>query len=96
VWWALRGIEDLIIYEYASVELRSRYIVELVHEAVQEAEDAVKRATGIGAKALQAAEQGIEESMSAFIAWAARHGVDVDDALSSQETQLKMGVGEPG
>lgn len=93
---ALRGIEDLVVHEYASVELRSRYIAELVHDAVQEAEDAVKRATETGAKALQAAEQGMEDSMSAFIAWAARHGVDVDDALSGQEARLKMRMGEPG
>jgi len=39
---ALRGIEDLVVREYAEVQLRSSYVAELVHEAVQEAEEAVK------------------------------------------------------
>jgi len=34
--------------------------------------------------------------MSVFIAWAARHGIDVDDALSRREARMKLRVGEPG
>ena len=38
----------------------------------------------------------MEETMSVFIAWAARHGVDVDDALNRREARMKLRVGEPG
>jgi hypothetical protein len=93
---ALRGIEDLVVREYADVSLRSSYVAELVHDAVQEAEEAVKRAAETGAKALQTAEQGMEESMSAFIAWAARHDIDVDDALDKREARMEMRMGEHG
>ncbi|WP_336344789.1 DUF7845 domain-containing protein [Halalkalicoccus ordinarius] len=93
---ALRGIEDLVVREYAKVSLRSTYVAELVHDAVQEAEEAVKRAAETGAKAIRVAEQGMEETMSVFIAWAARHGIDVDDALSRREARMKLRVGEPG
>ncbi|WP_458188999.1 DUF7845 domain-containing protein [Haladaptatus sp. NG-WS-4] len=93
---ALRGIDDLVVREYAKVSLRSNYVAELVHDAVQEAQEAVKRAAETGAKAIRAAEQGMEKTMSAFIAWAARHGVDVDDALSRRDARMKLRFGEPG
>jgi hypothetical protein len=93
---ALRGIEDLVVHEYAEVSLRSSHVAELVHDAVQDAQEAVKRAAETGAKAIRAAEQGMEETMSVFIAWAARHGIDVDDALSRREARMKLRVGEPG
>ncbi|WP_229125931.1 DUF7845 domain-containing protein [Halapricum desulfuricans] len=92
---ALRGIDDLVVREYAEVKLRSSYVAELVHEAVEEAEEAVKRAAETGAKAIQAAKQGMDESMSVFIAWANRHGVDVDDALSRRDARMEMRLGEP-
>lgn len=93
---ALRGIEDLVVREYAKVSLRSSYVAELVHDAVQDAQEAVKRAAETGAKAIRAAEQGMEETMSVFIAWAARHDIDVDDALSRREARMKLRVGKPG
>jgi hypothetical protein len=93
---ALRGIEDLVVREYAKVSLRSSYVAELVHDAVQEAQDAIKRAAETGAKAIRVAKQGMEETMSVFIAWAARHDIDVDDALSRREARMKLRVGEPG
>ena len=93
---ALRGIDDLVVREYAEVSLRSSYVAKLVHDAVQEAEEAVKRAAETGAKAIRAAEQGMEETMSVFIAWAARHGVDVDDAMNRREARMKLRFGEPG
>jgi len=93
---ALRGIEDLVVRGYAEVSLRSGYVAELVHDAVQDAQEAVERAAETGAKAIRAAEEGMEETMSVFIAWAARHGIDVDDALSQREARMKLRVGEPG
>jgi hypothetical protein len=87
---ALRDMEDLVHKEYAKVSLRSEYIGELVHDAVSEAREATRRATETVGKALEAAERGMGETMSAFIAWAARHGVDVED---SQEARLRLRFG---
>jgi hypothetical protein len=86
---ALREMEDLVHREYAEVSLRSEYVAELVHEAVQEARDATRRAMDTTAKALEAAERGMAETMSAFIAWAARHSVDIDD-VSEIRMRLRM------
>jgi len=81
---ALREMEDLVHREYAEVSLRSDYVAELVHDAVSEAREATRRATETVGKALEAAERGMGETMSSFIAWAARHGVDVDDATDAR------------
>ncbi|MEA5386199.1 MarR family transcriptional regulator [Haloarculaceae archaeon H-GB11] len=81
---ALRDMEDLVHREYAKVSLRSEYIADLVHEAVEEARSASQKLAETAGKALEAAERGLDETMSAFIAWAARHGVDVDDARSAK------------
>ncbi|SFS00213.1 hypothetical protein SAMN05216559_2327 [Halomicrobium zhouii] len=83
---ALREMKDLVVSEYADVKLRSEYVAEMVHEAVKEARDATRRAVETTAKAAEAAERGLGETMSAFIAWAARHGVDVNDAREAQMT----------
>jgi len=81
---ALRDMEDLVEREYASVSLRSEYVAEMVHAAVDEARDTLERAAETTAKAMEAAERGLDETMGAFIAWAARHGVDVDDAREAR------------
>ena len=88
---ALREMEDLVHREYAKVSLRSEYIAELVHDAVSEAREATRRATETVGKALEAAERGMGETMSAFIAWAARHDVDVDD---SRDARLRLRFNE--
>lgn len=87
---ALREMEDLVIADYADVSLRSEYVAEMVHAAVDEAREATRRAVDTAAKAAEAAERGLENTMSAFIAWAARHGVDVNDARDAQMT-LRFG-----
>jgi len=87
---ALREMEDLVISDYADVSLRSEYVAEMVHAAVDEAREATRRAVDTAAKAAEAAERGLENTMSAFIAWAARHGVDVNDAREAQMT-LRFG-----
>ena len=76
--------------EYAEVSLRSKYIGELVHDAVSEAREATRRATETVGKAIEAAERGMNETMSSFIAWAARHGVDVDGA---REARMRLRFG---
>jgi hypothetical protein len=89
---ALRKMDDLVHREYAEVHLRSEYVAEMVHEAVQEARDATKRAAETTARAMEAAERGLNETMSSFIAWASRHGVDVDD---SREARMCLRFGRP-
>jgi hypothetical protein len=93
---ALREMGDLVEHEYAQVSLRSSYIADLVHDAVEEAREATQRAVEAGAKTLEAAERGLGEQMSVFVAWAAKHGVDVDDALSHREGRMQLRFGEPG
>lgn len=88
---ALREMEDLVISEYAEISLRSEYVAEMVHAAVEEARDATRRAMDTAAKAAETAERGLGETMSAFIAWAARHGVDVDD---TRDAQMRLRFGE--
>lgn len=56
----------------------------------------MKCAAETGAKAMRAVEQGMGETASAFVAWAARHGVNVDDALNRREARMKLRFGEPG
>jgi hypothetical protein len=51
----------------------------LVHDAVSQARDANRRAIEAAAKAVEAAERGLDERTSAFIAWAAKHGVNVNE-----------------
>ncbi|MHB9288108.1 MarR family transcriptional regulator [Halobacteriales archaeon Cl-PHB] len=87
---ALREMEDLVHREYANVSLRSEYVAEMVHDAVEEAREATRRAVETSAKAIEAAERGLGETMSAFIAWAARHNVDVEDARDARLT-LRFG-----
>jgi len=87
---ALREMEDLVHREYAEVSLRSKYIGELVHDAVSEAREATRRATETVGKAIEAAEREMNETMSSFIAWAARHGVDVDGA---REARMRLRFG---
>ncbi len=93
---ALREIDDLVEREYGQVSLRSSYIAELVHDAVEEAREATRRAVEAGSKALEAAERGLGDQMSVFVAWAAKHGVDIDDALSRREARMMLRFGEPG
>jgi predicted transcriptional regulator len=81
---ALNRIPDLVEREYGSVALRSRHVAELVHEAVEEAKTATRRALEAGAKAIEAAERGVTSEGEALIAWASRHGIDVDDSKDVQ------------
>jgi len=72
------------------VSLRSEYVAGLVHDAVSEAREATRRATETVGAAIEAAERGMSETMSSFLAWASRHGVDVDDARGAR-MRLRLG-----
>ena len=87
---ALNRIEDVVEREYGSVALRSPFIADMVHDAVKEAKDATRRAVEIGAKAINGAKRGLDEHTSAFIAWAAKHDIDVNDTRDARMT-LRMG-----
>jgi hypothetical protein len=74
---ALRRIEELVEREYGEVSLKSPHVADLVHNAVEQANQSVQRAADTAAKALEAAERGINGGTSALIAWASNHGVDL-------------------
>jgi hypothetical protein len=76
---ALNRMDDLVSRAYNEVSLQSSYIAELVHDAVKQARDSTRRATEAAAKAVHAAERGLDPKTSAFIAWAAKHGVNVNE-----------------
>jgi hypothetical protein len=73
VYRALNRIDQMIQREYGSVELRSSYVGELVHDAVTSAKEQTRNAVEAGAKALAAAERGLDQRTSAFVAWASQH-----------------------
>ena len=65
VYRALDRINELVRREYGSVELRSTYVAELVHNTVQQARDRVRDAVEAGARALEAAERGLGQESDA-------------------------------
>jgi len=87
---ALRRMNDLVEREYDRVSLRSHHVAELVADAVQQAESAVENAVEMGARALDAAERGVEEGTSALVAWAARHDLDLNET-SEGEVEIHLG-----
>lgn len=88
---ALKRIPELVEHEYESVSLRSEYIANLVHDAVEEAREATQRAAEAGAKTIEVAERSIDQGASAFIAWATKHHVDVTDRVNNK-LQLDFGT----
>jgi hypothetical protein len=88
---ALRRMEEMVERKYGEVSLRSTYVAELVHDAVQDAKDAVTRLTNTTGKALMAAERGIDERTSAWLAWASKHDVSHAD---ERDARMKMRFGE--
>ncbi|MFC7138460.1 MarR family transcriptional regulator [Halosimplex aquaticum] len=88
---ALRRMDDLVQREYGSVSLRSTYVAELVHDAVQRAEDAVRDAASASAKALEAAERGLDERTSALLAFCDRYNIDYRD---KGDARMKIRFGE--
>ena len=84
---ALRDMEELVHREYGHVSLKSPFIAELLHKKVKAAKEATRDAASASAKIAEAAERGLDETTSAFIAWAASVGADVNDR---QEARLLM------
>jgi len=88
---ALRRMDDFVEREYGSVSLRSTYVAELVHDAVQKAGEAVKDAAAVSAKALEAAERGLDGRTSAFLAFCGKYDIDVQDR---RDARLRLRFGE--
>ena len=74
---ALRKMEELVDREYGSVALRSPYIAELLYSTIEQARSWTERAIAAGAKVLESADRGLDESTSALIAWASSLGIDL-------------------
>lgn len=95
---ALRQMDDLVERKYAEVGLRSDYVAEMVHDAVQQAEQAVTSAVETAANAMDSAERAVDQSMSAWLAWCDKHDVDVTDRREAmrldfgQEVHGKLSV----
>jgi len=89
VYRALGDMEDMIDREYGGLSLKSTYVAELVNTAISEARDAVSKATAATSEALEAAERGLDDRTSAFIAWQESHGVNFSD--TGDEVKVKLG-----
>jgi len=85
----LNRIDGLVEREYGFVNLCSSYVAELFHDAVIQAREQTQWTVEAGTKALQAAERGLDENTSAFIAWAAKHGVNLKEGR--EDISLKLG-----
>ncbi|WP_411964693.1 MarR family transcriptional regulator [Haloferax sp. YSMS24] len=85
---ALDRIDDLVDRSYDDVSLRSSYTGDLVHNAVENARYATRRATEAAAKAIEAAERGLDEKTSAFVAWAATHGININERNDGMTLRL--------
>jgi hypothetical protein len=72
-------MDELLERHYGRVNLRSTHVAELVHDAVSEAKDRTRAAVEAGAKALDAAERSLDEQTQAFVAWAAKHDINVNE-----------------
>jgi hypothetical protein len=91
---ALDRIPELVEHSYAEVSLKSDHIAEMVADAVNEAKASIRRAVEAGSKARLAAERGEDYETSALMAFAAKHGIDINDG--SIRLQLRMSREEPG
>jgi predicted transcriptional regulator len=90
VYRALSNMEDMVNREYGKVSLQSTYVAELVNTALENAKDAVGKAANATAEALEAAERGLDERTSAFIAWQEKHGVTFDE----KDDAVRVSFGE--
>ena len=73
VYRALDRMDGMVEREYGSVSLKSTYVAELVHEAVKAAKQRTREAVEAAGKAMEAAERGLDERTSAFVAFASKH-----------------------
>jgi len=85
---ALREMEEMVERKYAEVGLKSDYVAEMVHDAVQEARESTRRAVATSAKAMESAERGLSETMANWVAWCERNGVNISNRLDALQIDL--------
>ncbi len=91
---ALNRIPEIVETEYAKVSLKSPLIADMVHEAVTQAKNTVRKAVELGAKAVEAGKRGMDENTSALLAWASKYEIDINDRRAGQ---MKLRAGDyPG
>jgi len=88
---ALRRMEHLLDREYGTVRLRSPFIADLIHKKLTIARENARDAIAATAKIAHTAERELDEHTSAFIAWAAAVGADIDNTRDARMT-LRMNL----
>lgn len=79
VYRALSGMDDMLDQAYNQIALKNDHVTELVVDAMERARQTNEKAFDTMASAAEAAERGLEAGTSAFIAWCANQGIDVND-----------------
>jgi hypothetical protein len=92
VYRCLDTMDDLIEREYGSVSLRSTHVADLVHTAVEEAKERTREAVKAGARAVEAAERGLDESTQAFLAWASRYIDGYQEETTHDGVHINVGT----
>jgi hypothetical protein len=90
VYAALKRMHDLVQHDYGEISLKSTYQAELVADALEHAQDAVARATNAAAEAKEAAQRGLDENTSAFLAWCEKYGIE-RQAMSDYDGTIDLG-----
>jgi len=90
VYRALDKMDELVEREYGRVSLESTYVAELVHDAVTSAKERTREAVEAAGKALEAADRGLDDRTSAFVAFASSHFERYDETGDG----LKINFGE--
>jgi len=89
VYRALRRLDDFLERSREKIAFESPFVAEMVVDAVRGARDGVERATETVAKSAEAARRGVEETASAFIAWASKYGIDYENGEDAR-MRLRM------
>lgn len=80
VYRALRSMDEMLERSYGEIQLKSRWIAELVSDALSDAEKALRRGMDATAKAKH--HEGTNDDRAALVAWAAKHEIDLQDAAN--------------
>ena len=91
VYDALGDMNDLVKHVYGEVSIESTYLSELVADALESAEREVARATNAAAEAVNAANRGLDEKTSAWIAWRERYGINISALESDDSGTVDLG-----
>lgn len=89
----LPDLDDLLDRSYGELALKNEYLAELILDAVEQVRNSQRRALDAIAKAKEATERNLEAGTSAFVAWAAKHGIDVDER---SEARMVLRIGDLG